>query len=488
MRSGYSQSTKLDSLQKIIFNQPSDTTIISTNKLIAEYYYRKSPDSCKKYLELAFKQLKNIDSLKNSSYQKFYSNKQIELLTNMGLIESHIGNNSIAIARFKKAIELQKKSGNSKLLYSIYNNIGFHFNSIGDIKNAIEYFEKSLSVVNDSMRKTDRARSLTNLANLYLNLGENEKAYQFVIEAININVNPTNKKVKGSSISTLGRILFFKKDYYAALPCFKEAFKIFQELDSKMDQANTLNSMAVVYSKMKNNELALTYLNKTVQIQKEANDFNGMSISLSNLSQMFYVQKNYPKALKYAKESYDLALLSSRPDAIMGASNKLYFIYKKMGDYKNALTYYELDIKMRDSLNNESVRKASIKSQLKYEYEKQAAADSVAHAKESEVKNAELAKQSAEIKAKKNQQYALFGGLGLVMIFAGFMYNRFKLTQKQKAIIEIQKEIVEEQKKLVEEKQKEILDSIHYARRIQMAQIPSNTSIEKLLRKLKGIS
>ena len=157
-----------------------------------------------------------------------------------------------------------------------------------------------------------------------------------------------------------------------------------------------------------------------------------------------------------------------------------------MGNYKDAINYYELFVQMNDSVNNDKIRKASIKSQLKYEYEKQAAADSVAHAKESEIKNAELAKQSAEIKAKKNQQYALFGGLGLVMIFAGFMFNRFKVTQKQKSVIEKQKVEVEEQKKLVEEKQKEIVDSIHYARRIQMAQIPSEKQVAKSLSKLMG--
>ena len=142
---------------------------------------------------------------------------------------------------------------------------------------------------------------------------------------------------------------------------------------------------------------------------------------------------------------------------------------------------------MRDSINNESTRKASIKSQLKYEYEKQAAADSVAHAKDSEIKNAELAKQKAEISAKKNQQYALFGGLFLVCVFAVFMFNRYKVTKKQKSIIEDQKEIVEEQKKLVEEKQKEILDSIHYARRIQMALIPNETRIAFILSKFKKL-
>ena len=72
------------------------------------------------------------------------------------------------------------------------------------------------------------------------------------------------------------------------------------------------------------------------------------------------------------------------------------------------------------------------------------------------------------------------------MHYAGFMYNRFKVTQKQKGIIEEQKNVVEEQKKLVEEKQKEILDSIHYAKRIQMAQVPSEKRVSSILRKLRG--
>jgi hypothetical protein len=101
------------------------------------------------------------------------------------------------------------------------------------------------------------------------------------------------------------------------------------------------------------------------------------------------------------------------------------------------------------------------------------------------IKNAELARQKAEIRAKKNQQYALFGGLFGVCVFGVFMYNRFKVTQKQKMVIESQKEIVEEQKKLVEHKQKEILDSIHYARRIQMAQIPSEKRVGKSLDRLR---
>jgi hypothetical protein len=46
-----------------------------------------------------------------------------------------------------------------------------------------------------------------------------------------------------------------------------------------------------------------------------------------------------------------------------------------------------------------------------------------------------------------------------------------------------QKEKVEMQKELIEEKQKEILDSIHYARNIQVALLPPEKQIEKMLKR-----
>lgn len=54
------------------------------------------------------------------------------------------------------------------------------------------------------------------------------------------------------------------------------------------------------------------------------------------------------------------------------------------------------------------------------------------------------------------------GGLALVILFALFVWSRFKLTSRQKGIIE-------QQKLIVEAHQQEILDSITYAKRLQDA-------------------
>ncbi|MFI5142288.1 MAG: PP2C family protein-serine/threonine phosphatase, partial [Bacteroidia bacterium] len=69
----------------------------------------------------------------------------------------------------------------------------------------------------------------------------------------------------------------------------------------------------------------------------------------------------------------------------------------------------------------------------------------------------------------------MVGILLLVFGFAVFAYRSY--LQKQKANVEIT-----HQKEVIEEKQKEILDSIHYAKRIQRAVITSDNYIAQHLK------
>jgi hypothetical protein len=78
----------------------------------------------------------------------------------------------------------------------------------------------------------------------------------------------------------------------------------------------------------------------------------------------------------------------------------------------------------------------------------------------------------------------LYGGLLLVIGFSVFVFNRFKITQKQKKIIEEQKVMVDKAYESLHEKNKEVMDSIHYAHRIQRALITSEKYIEKQLNRL----
>jgi len=102
--------------------------------------------------------------------------------------------------------------------------------------------------------------------------------------------------------------------------------------------------------------------------------------------------------------------------------------------------------------------------------------------KEIELLNIDKELHQLELINKRNQQYGLYGGLVLVLAFAGFMYNRFKVTQKQKVVIEQKERETHVQKKLIEEKHKEITDSINYAERIQRSFLATTEILDKNLK------
>jgi hypothetical protein len=134
-------------------------------------------------------------------------------------------------------------------------------------------------------------------------------------------------------------------------------------------------------------------------------------------------------------------------------------------------------------------RKKSVQAELNFEFDKKEAIATAEHKKK-------LESQQFIADAKMRKQNVLtvviVVGLFLVLVFAIFVLRSLKITQNQKLIIEEQKRIlieqkseVEIQKTIVEEKQKEIIDSINYAKRIQLSILPTSKYIEASIKRLK---
>ena len=160
-------------------------------------------------------------------------------------------------------------------------------------------------------------------------------------------------------------------------------------------------------------------------------------------------EKNVLEGLSLSKEI-------NYPDALRDSYHALADLYEEKKEPANALKYYKLFISFRDSLNNEQQLKEINKKEMDNELFK----------KEVLLK-AENEKQKLEYREKQKRNkiliYTTLFVLLLIIIFSISIYNRFKLSQKQK--------------KVIEEKQKEILDSIRYAKRIQQAMLPTDKFI-----------
>src|SRR5205814_262155 len=132
-------------------------------------------------------------------------------------------------------------------------------------------------------------------------------------------------------------------------------------------------------------------------------------------------------------------------------------------------------ITYRDSLFNEENTKKTVREEMQYEFDKRTSADSIRNIEQSKQ---ETLKHNQEIQQQKIYTYGGAIGFMLMLIVAGVSFRAYR--QKQKA-----NEIISHQKYLVDEKQKEILDSIHYAKRIQQSLLPTEKYLEKNLGRLK---
>jgi hypothetical protein len=107
---------------------------------------------------------------------------------------------------------------------------------------------------------------------------------------------------------------------------------------------------------------------------------------------------------------------------------------------------------------------------MTFEFEKKEAV-----AKSEQDKKDIIAKEALKQKEKERNYFII--GFSLLAIFAFILFRGYK--QKQRA-----NELITFQKQLLEQKQKEIIDSIEYAKRIQLSILPNENYIHKNIKRL----
>jgi serine phosphatase RsbU (regulator of sigma subunit) len=156
-----------------------------------------------------------------------------------------------------------------------------------------------------------------------------------------------------------------------------------------------------------------------------------------------------------AKEIQSLILVRSAHEILSD-------VYFENREYAKALEHYKWFIQCRDSLINEENTKKITRTEIKFEYEKKEQISKFVQEKKDALTREEKEKQ----KVIRN---SFIGGFAILLLFSALVFQGYRNKKKANEITNQQKQEVEKQKHIIEEKQKDILDSIHYAKRIQEA-------------------
>ncbi|MEZ4721483.1 MAG: tetratricopeptide repeat protein [Flavobacteriales bacterium] len=444
--------------------------------------YEESRDAQRKALKI-YRELKDSTRIASSLISLTYA------LTSTG--ENHE-----AVKAGKECLKIAQATGNEEITNEAYSALAGAYEELGNYADAVNYAYKLLTVAESSNDMEKVATAYAKIAWLYLLQDEEEKFVELSNKAVEAQKALGNELALASLYNNMGNAYRWMGDFEKALDYHYKALELRMKNNAEdIVLSFSYNNMGVLYGAMGQFQQGINLVGKALEIRDRSGFSRGVVVSNNCLANLYLKQGDS------ASNAHDISLARSKYQKSVGYASKAirgaeeidhiiemrdgariaYLAQKNLGNPAKALEFYEMFVAYRDSIESEENERELIRTEYKYAYEKQAAADSVQAAEAQRVAEAQIAAQEAQLSQERTQRYALFGGLGLLALFGGFMYNRFRVTRKQRDIIEHQKVEVEEAHEQLAEKNKEVLDSIHYAKRIQTAILPPDPLVRESL-------
>lgn len=461
-----SSAQNLDSLQNIVATAKHDTTRLraldelvegqSNDYAAVEKYSKQMEDFSKTNAENSEGELK-----------QFYLHYYATALNNLAYVEENKTNIGEAIQSYEKSLSIFRDIHDSVGIAMVLNNLGFISKSSGDLSKAIGYYQQSAEINKLVRNNAGMFAAANNLGLTYFTLGDVKKALAYYFEALKIAEEMNDPRRQARVFNNIAGVYDSQKEKKLHLEYLEKGLKMVVQAGEKRGEASILTNLAIALSDAKQFDLAREHSQRIILVANELKDqallATGLSClatvqratgqyvesikneqealairermnikmqvigSANNLGESYMSYGKYNDAITQLTKSLELSKTSNYTKGISRAAKNLSEAYKKQGNTSKALEFYELHVAMRDSVTNEENRKATFKSQYKYEYEIKSTADSIRT-------QGEKAVLSAQLSQVESQRYALTAAVILGVTLASFAFYRFRVKQEMKEL------------------------------------------------------
>jgi len=411
-------------------------------------------------------------------------------------VKLYTGQYDSALYNWSRALEYLNKTNDSTGILKFKVNIAMVYSLKGDYQTAIDMFYEVLSKLEPSADKETIATIYSNLAGTYSGWGNNDKALEFYLKSYILFKEIGDEMRLSAMLSNIGEIYKGKRDYQQALRYYQEALDLNEKSGNNNYESITLLNIGETYTLTGKFQKGLVYSEKALIIFKKMNFVEGIGRSWANIGRSYIGLKKYDDALSAIETSQRIALQLGLPD--LRIQNLLSFseIYESTGKLSDALDAYRKYSALKDSVFDSDKIKAIAEMQTKYETEK---------------KEQHLMLQQVELEKNKSRQNVL-----MAWLIAGFVFivivvwayivkwrsnikitlQRDEIEEKNAVLYQQQEEIIaqtesleqanqeiSDKKREIEQTHNQLLKSIHYARQMQAAVLPSVDELDAIIPK-----
>jgi serine phosphatase RsbU (regulator of sigma subunit) len=366
----------------------------------------------------------------------------------------------------EEALNLSIKQKNDTLEYLSRFSFGIASYYMGDLNTALDAFIKNKELAKKINSPKRVIESLNAIGNVYKDIDRYDlslKTYQEALEITVATKNTSKNYLLESNVAMVYNQLkkFDSSNYY----CYRLLKNLPKEVfNNKLFVSSIYGTMSANYVELKKSDSVKKYTDLALELKLAAGDSLGYAGYLYNTGTYYYNILDYKTAEQYLIKAY--AVKHHNIELELDVANCYAKLLYDQQRYKEAAVLYRDCIILRDSMNKfQTIDKLS-EMEVKYETGK----------KEEELKRLGAEKEVTDLKAKHSQIWliASFIGILFVVVVAIVLFKQNKNRQEANKLLQHQNDEIILQKK-------EITDSINYAKRIQLAILPPDKMVQRLL-------
>jgi tetratricopeptide (TPR) repeat protein len=357
-----------------------------------------------------------------------YEKGQATALSNLGFSDIQLTRHEQALEKIVRAVHvfeiIREEEGRSNALY----NLGVVNTRLGNFDAAIEAFHECLSYREKTEDLPGQAACFFQLSFINETFGDLDTALELSKRCLAIREKLEDRLGRAAVLMQIGAISIKKKDFVNAKIVLEESLAIRKPEDEVRGYFATLLRWTELHIELGEYEKAKAFAKEGLEISTDAQEFYGVMRFLQTSGKLFFMQNEIEESLRYYHEAEKLAFNLNFKSVLYEIHLSLSEVYKSAGNFEKAFSHFENFHRLKEEVltgqSNLRLKSVQLMNQI------------------------DSARREAELERTKNDELQT-------------AYS------------------------IIEGKNKDILDSIHYAKRIQQSLLPTESFIEKNLARLK---
>jgi two-component system, NarL family, sensor histidine kinase LiaS len=253
----------------------------------------------------------------------------------------------------QRLMDLCQRADLPQTLLFAYQQAGYLHQVRGDYHQSIRFQYKALSLAEKHHDYDRISSSLGRLANSYTSLKDFSKADTMCQRGLAVLRQHPNPSVQLSILNALGGIYRDQHRPDKALVVNRQEYELARREHDEWFEAQGLHTIGWDYMELGDLTRPLRYYEQALDIAKRIGRTDLQNSILLHIAELYRLRGNLPEAVIYCQQVRQTATRLRNSSIVAEADEKLYQVYRQMGQPANALEAYEEFVTLRDSLSKE---------------------------------------------------------------------------------------------------------------------------------------